>query len=408
MTLQFSRAFLMASVCVGLSALPSWALDGRRFLTKLNAALEINNIAVLPDTMTVDGNDIRFSDAKIKSPDGKIIAIGPVEIDNVQEVDGGYLVSQISTNSFELSTDAKDTKIVVEQGSIEGFHIREVTDNKSISTTSYADYTSFNGFSVLTKGETIISSGFFEVKTTADEAAGSLSSKGFGKDIIVNLENLTPEPNARETLKQVNLDLLQGSVDFSSSLTFETGLLNVDLFKLDFKDLGSLSLNFGITGYTSEFLKKVNEANAKAPKQPTDGKVLTPNEQEEYNAQLSAHSLALAALFSQLSFNEAEIEFVNKGLAELALQLGAQSQSQSPQDMKSLLKFAVPMYLGQLGLGQHAQKVTTAVNAFIDNPQKISASFKPDAPLPFIAFIGIISDLPAFLDTVKFTISAND
>lgn len=407
MTRFYPRSFLLAVGCVAIFAMPALAIDETDFLAKLNAALKQQNIELLPDTITSSSESVLLSNAKIRIANDQTIALGSVELDNIKAVDDGYLIGKITTESIEIVTDIKDSKIVVEPVSIENYHLRGNNDSTSISTTSYAELLSLNGFSLLAGNETIFNSGFISVTTTVDAQTDRITNEGSARDLVVNLKAAVDNAESLAKLEKLELATLNGQLDFSASTILGTGEVTLDRMKLDVADIGSIDFNFGINGYTPQFAKRLRELSANAPKFSDGEENLSPEEQAEKDKKHSAYAMGTLALFSQLSVKNAGLSFDNSGLVELVLNNAALDNNMEPDDIRNALKLSIPVYLSGAGLGPYTQRITGALTSFLDDPKNLTVEVAPNDPLPVVSFVGIVTDLPAFLDVAKLSVSAN-
>src|SRR5690606_4614939 len=113
-------------------AAPSFALDEKNLLEKLNAALSSNGIEVVPQSIEVDGDTVRFVNAKLKGSKFNDVTLPTITLDGVEDNNGGYTVASVTTEAFETAPDKEGMVFKVEAFSADTMHLPAVPDNKTI------------------------------------------------------------------------------------------------------------------------------------------------------------------------------------------------------------------------------------------------------------------------------------
>lgn len=412
MTLFAPRSFLLASSCIGLFATPALALDEKDFLAKLNASLQHTDMELLPDTMTVEGDDVSFTDAKLKMGGDQTVSMGPVTMDNIQEVDGGYLVGTISTQSFEISDSKSKSSLKLEPIMIESYHLPAVSDNRTVATTSYSAITTMSGFAVLQGGETLMSSGAIEMTTTIDETSNKMNTQAAMNDVVINLRGKNTNPETVEMLEALKTSTLAGDVQFSGSLALTTGHLDIDMLSFDAPDHGKFDLKFGFTGYTASFMDDLRKFNAMAPKAAAESEdsaaAKTPEQQAAEQKNSTELTLGLIGLAQQLSINNFSLRFEDDSLSERLIAYSAKRSNLEAEQLKNSIKGLVPLMLAQWGLQSLSTSASEAVTAFIDDPKSLTVAAAPAQPLPLPEILSVMSTPEALAKLINLQITAND
>lgn len=155
------------------------------------------------------------------------------------------------------------------------------------------------------------------------------------------------------------------------SWELQTGNLALDEYALDFKNVGRLNIAMDLSGYTLQFMKSLQEA-AKAAE-------ANPNRKEADQAM----ALAMLGLMQQLTFNSASIRFDDASITKKALDYAGSQQGVTGEQLAQSLKGLVPIMMAQLNLPELQNQVSSAVNAFLDNPKSLTISAEPEKPVPF-------------------------
>ncbi|WP_237681530.1 hypothetical protein [Agrobacterium vitis] len=172
------------------------------------------------------------------------------------------------------------------------------------------------------------------------------------------------------------------------SWELQSGTIDVQNYTLDFKNVGKLTVALGLSGYTLDLVKQLQET---ARAMETNAK--DPQAQQ-------ASGIAILGLMQQMSFLGADIRFDDAGITERALAYSGSQQGVSGKDMGQMVKAMTPLMLAQAKLGDFQNVVTSAVNAYIDNPKSLTISAEPQNPVPFPMIVGAAMGAPETLPKV--------
>ena len=90
------------------------------------------------------------------------------------------------------------------------------------------------------------------------------------------------------------------------------------------------------------------------------------------------------------------------------LEFIGKQQGMSASDIANQAKAIVPFLTGQLNHPELATQVSTAVNAYLDDPQNLEIAAEPAAPVPFAAIAAAGMGNPLELTkTLGVTVKAN-
>ena len=117
----------------------------------------------------------------------------------------------------------------------------------------------------------------------------------------------------------------------------------------------------------------------------------------------------MMGLAQQLTLHSAQIRFDDDTLTEKVLEFAARQQGARSKDVANQAKAMVPFMTMQLGNAELTAMATTAVSAFLDNPESLMIAAQPAAPVPFaLIMAGAMTAPQALPQQLGVTIKANE
>jgi hypothetical protein len=118
--------------------------------------------------------------------------------------------------------------------------------------------------------------------------------------------------------------------------------------------------------------------------------------------------MAMLGLMQQLTLHAASIRFDDDSLTKKVLDYLGKQQGMSGSDIANQAKAIVPFLTAQLNNPDLSAQITTAVNAFLDNPQNIEVAAAPTSPVPFaLIMAGAMSNPLDLTKTLGVKVTAN-
>jgi hypothetical protein len=205
------------------------------------------------------------------------------------------------------------------------------------------------------------------------------------------------DPKAQETIDKLALQHIAGSLTTKGSWELAPGTVKIAELALDLNDVGKLNISLGISGYTLEFMKSMQDA-IKASQ--TD-----PNKPEAQQAT----GLAMLGLMQQLTLDNAEISFKDASITKRVLDYAGAAQGVSGPQMANTLKALTPLMLAQLKLPDLQAAVSAAVSSYLDDPKNFTVTAAPAKPVPFPMIVGAAMGAPNTIPSViGLKVSANN
>ena len=116
----------------------------------------------------------------------------------------------------------------------------------------------------------------------------TISFEGTATGVNADLTSVE-DAKSKETIEALGLQTLNGNLNMSGSWEVETGTIDVEDYSVDFANVGKLSMSFGISGYTLDLVKQMQEQARTMQAQPQ-------NEQAQQAAGLAMLGLSTLKL----------------------------------------------------------------------------------------------------------------
>lgn len=393
--LRTYRLALAATTFLSISG-TAFALDGTDLVTKINAAYSLQGASIKPDSVTVDGTSVTLVGVTVVAtgnPQG--LKVGDVKMDGVaDDGKGGYTIETVTFPN--VSSTNEGVTVTASNLTLGGVTIpADATKNDVDSLIMYE--TGHAGPVSITKDGKEVAS---LAETTANMTARDDKS-GFDFDFAATglKADLTTvdDPKSKEVIDKLALQTIDGGITMNGSWDLKPGTIDIEEFAFDFKNVGRLNLAFGLSGYTLDLVRQMQES-LKAME-------ANPNKEEAQQAT----GLAMMGLMQQMTFDSASISFEDDSITKRVLEYVGSQQGMSGDQFAQALKAMVPIGVAQLNIPELQAAVTTAVTAYLDDPKSLTISAAPEKPVAFPVIMGAAMGAPNTLPQVLgVTVSAND
>ncbi len=388
-------ALFASTAFIGLTG-SAFALDGNDVLAKINAVNSAGGMTISAADVATDGSTVTLTDAKIdvkSGPDGGF-ALGTITMEGVEEADGGYNIERIGFSDINYAKDGNG--ITATDISMSGVHVPAEAKPGTLDGMIFYDSMHVGPIAITAKNEKVVS--IDEANATMNLAEDQskmdfdFNAAGFNVDL-----SSVKDPKGMDAIEKLGLQQINGEITMKGEWTLSDGKLDISEYSFDFADVGRLDLNLGITGYTMEFVKALQEATKAAQENPDQA------------AGQQAMGMAMMGLMQQLSYNGASIRFDDAGITAKLLEYAGSQQGVDGKQMAQSLKGMLPLLIGQLNMPDLQAQIVSAANAYLDDPKSIEVSAKPDQPVPFPQIMGAAMAAPQSLPQVlSVKITANE
>jgi hypothetical protein len=388
------RHLALTSALVLISAASAHAVEADAFGARLKAVFKDYGTQLDWSGISEDGSRLVLQGVTIESPGHpEKVAVGDVTLDDVTEQSGGYRIGTVTLPDYRTTEDG--TTVSASGLVITGLTVPAENEADPIAALMLYDSASLANLSVETGDKPVFSLTGLTMKITPPANGKPLEFNGIAEKFTADLAS-TADPQSKEVLDRMGYQTINGTVNVAGSWQPTDGRFDLAQYDIKVDNVGTFGMKFDIGGYTTEFLKKVQDLQKQMAAQPE-------------GADSSAQGLAMLGLMQELTFNAASIRWDDDSLTNKLLDFFAQSQGQKPADLANQVKAIVPFLMAQLNNPELANQVTQAVTAFLDNPKSFEITARPPSAVPFAVIVaGAMSDTPQELvKTLAVSVSAN-
>jgi hypothetical protein len=188
---------------------------------------------------------------------------------------------------------------------------------------------------------------------------------------------LVEDPSYKFFIDALGYQNLDGFFEMAGSWQPADGRWSLSQYDISIENAGTLGLKLDFGGFTPEVVKAIRE-------------ITTKQDEASAEADNSGNEMAMFGLMQQMTFNSATFRFDDDTLTSRAIDVVAKQQGRKPSDIVNFAKASLPFAMMQMNTPELTAEISTAINAYLDDPQSIEISATPPAPVPFamIAAIG--------------------
>ncbi|MBB3568634.1 hypothetical protein [Rhizobium sp. BK491] len=395
MTFYRTTRLMLCSAAMLSFASSAFALDGNDLLKKINDLYGQQGGSIAATGIDVDGSTVTLKGASFKAAGmDDSIPLGDITLDGVEENNGGYTIEEIDFADVDFTKDgasvsATDLKLT-------GVEIPADASKGDVSSLFYYQSAHAGAVSVTKDDVEVFSIEGADANTKKRDDKSGLDFDAKINGIKADLSKVD-DAKTKEAIEALKLQQIDGTVSMKGSWDMGPGTINISEYSFDFRDIGKLNLAFSISGYTPAFAKSLQDALKTVRSNP--------NQQE---AQQSA-GLAMLGLLQQLTFNSAQIRFDDASITARALDFAGKQQGVTGKQLADTLKAMTPIMMAQLNIPELQNAVSSAVNAYLDNPKSLTVTAAPGKPVPVPMIIGAAMGAPTTIpQVIGLKVSSND
>lgn len=377
--LKFSSPRSTAALAFGafaLAVLPaSAAPDPKAVADALVAAVgATDRAAVSYDGATASGETITIANYKVSQVDGDNVTIPSLVLEGVEaRPEGGFTAESMIFDNGS-GTRGKD-KVAWATGRIEGALIPTPEEIRAKADLRPLSHLSMSNLTVTKSGlETPLTVAGVEVavQPAADGTPGSFSSEV--KGIHVSTEMLSDRPQEKAILDALGYQQLDINVASAGSFDAASKTMILDQMSINATDVGTLIVKGKFSGISA-------------------GEVATARNTPEMRSEAKIDNL--------------EVRFENGGVVERALDMHAALTFGTREDAAKQVKAALPLFISLIGNDAFGAKLSKAVGDFLSDPQTITVSATPAAPVSMQDIFKTLRKPGALPDLLAVDVTAN-
>ncbi|MBB3288320.1 MULTISPECIES: hypothetical protein [unclassified Rhizobium] len=395
MTFYRTTRLMLCSAAILSFASSAFALDGNDLLKKINDIYGQQGASIAAGGIDIDGSTVTLKGASFKTADmGEAIPLGDITLDGVEESNGGYTIDEIDFADVDFKKDG--TAVSASDLKLSGVEIPADATKGDLGSLLYYKSAHAGEISVSKDGAEVFSIEDADATMNKRDDKSGLDFDAKINGIKADLSKVDDQ-KSKEAIEALKLQQIDGTIAMKGSWEIGPGTIDISEYSFDFKDIGKLNLAFSISGYTPAFAKSLQEALKTVRSNP--------NQQE---AQQSA-GLAMLGLLQQLTFNSAQIRFDDASITARALDFAGKQQGVTGKQLADTLKAMTPIMMAQLNIPELQNAVSSAVNAYLDNPKSLTVTAAPGKPVPVPMIIGAAMGAPTTIpQVIGLKVSSND
>ncbi len=346
---------------------PAFAYEAEDVASRLASSLAKMGYDISWSSSSLSGDDIVLENvmATMAGVEEKA-ALGAVELNGVAETDNGaYTIEMVSLPDYVIEEDK--FKISINGGSMSGLYLPPEGAEKTVRALLPYSAAGLAGINMTGPDGEFFNMTNIQAVINLSEEAGPLDFTTIIEKFTFNSTSL-PESEGRATLSALGYSVVEGSVDSSGVWDPVDGRMVLEKLAIQVNDAGTLDMTMDIGGYTMEFMESFQTLQKKMVEEGENGN--------------GSAGIAMLGLMQQIIFNSASIRFDDNSLTNRVLEFVAAQQGVTPSDIVNQAKAVLPFALAQLNNPEFSAEVTSAVSAYLDNPQNLEISAKPGTPLP--------------------------
>ena len=362
------RRLAFSGILLAVPFNPAFAQDATAVADLLKAAVAKQGIDISWTKVSGDASQMVLEGVAVKpASEAESLPIGNITLAGISEQDGGYRVETLTTDPFSKSEDG--VSLDISSFVIDGMNIPAADSTDPLDSVMLYDGMKLDSMTAKVGDKTAFSMNGLNVEMTAPADGKPMEFKGAAEKFTADL-TLVDDAEAKEVINALGYQNISGYLEMAGSWQPADGSLSLSQYDITIDNGGTLGLTFDLGGYTLDFIKSMQETTQKLAAAPAGG-------------DNSAAGLAMLGLMQQLTLKGASIRFDDDSLTNKSLDLVATRSRAKRTDITNQAKAIVPFLTAQLNNPELAQQISTAVNAYLDNPKSIEVSAEPDAPVPF-------------------------
>lgn len=321
------------------------------------------------------------------------LSVGDVTLEGISEDNGGFTIDTVSTQAFSRTEDG--VHINTTPFIVHGLVVPAEGGTDALSSILFYRTAELENMTVRVGDKTAFSMDNFSVEVTPPSDGQALQFSGGAEKFTSDL-TLVEDQQSRKVIEALGYQNISGSMEIGGSWQPSDGKVVLSRYDITVDDAGTFGMSFDFSGYTTDFIKSLQEMQKKMADKPE-------------GADNSAEGMAMLGLLQQLTFNGASVRFTDDSLTNKILEYVAKQQGMSPKDVANQAKAIVPFGMAQLNNPELTAQVTAAVSTYLDNPKSIEIAARPSSPVPFaLIMAGAMSNPADLTKTLGVSVRANE
>lgn len=377
------KSFLLAGLLVATGAPAALALEADAVGERLKALLDRQQIDIAYGAARLSGDDVVLEDVTVRSEaGGGALPLGELVLEDVREEgDGSLVVGTVAMDDFRHQAD--DVTVSLTDLRIEGLVLPADLASDPFGGAMRYERMEVARLDVEGRDGPIatLENAHADVAIAEDD---TMTVAGVADSFSLNLRAMMADSaNAAAALAELGYEQLRGHARMEGSWRPSDGRVTLANYEATIENAGTLNIMVDFAGYTPAFITTMEE--------------LSDSMEESGGQNNSAQGMAMLGMMQQLTFHGMTLRFTDDSLTGRLLDYTARKQGSRPADVIAQAKAVIPMqlkpYLGEELTGA----LTEAVGDFLENPETLEISARPETPVPFAMLMGAAMGSPDLL-----------
>lgn len=334
------------------------------------------------DSFTVKGASITF-------PNGKPVNIANIQFNGVLEnSDGSISVNSVRYENISFSSE--QVSVTMGEAALDNFTLPSKTNPDAVRSMVYFSGLSGSDIKIVVAGKQVASMAVLKVNYGEITSDKPIAMNGELSGVSLDLSD-AGDARFKGMMGALGYDgKFSGQLLLGGSWNPADGRMSVDKYDIQLDNVGTLSVLFTISGYTTDLAKRIQKAS-----QGTSGS--------------QAAGMAMMQELPNLFFESAKISFKDDSITNRVLKMQAAQMGGTPDDVAKMVPVMLPLVLGGLGNPEFTTMVQGAAGRFVAEPGNITISAKPEKPMAFSELMGIGMAAPtSLIGTLAVNVTANE
>ena len=371
----------------------AFAQDASAISDRLKAAIAKQGINITWSGVTGDASSMVLEGVAV-APVGETekLEIGKVTLEGITEDGGNYSVETVTTAPFSKTEDG--VAVDASEFVISGMTIPAENETDALASMMMYEGADLAHLTVKVGDKTAFAMENLGFEMTPPADGNPLEFTGAAEKFSADL-TLIEDARSKAAIEALGYQNITGYFELAGSWQPKDGRIALSQYDISVENAGTYGMSFDFGGYTLDFIKSLQEMQKKMAEQPE-------------GADNSATGMAMLGLMQQLTLHAASIRFDDDSLTKKVLDYLGKQQGMSGSDIANQAKAIVPFLTAQLNNPDLSAQITSAVNAFLDNPQNIEVAAAPTSPVPFaLIMAGAMSNPLDLTKTLGVKVTAN-
>ena len=411
-----ARLLLLSGVATAALTGSAWALEAQAFVDRASEVYKVVGYDITFGEATLDGDTITVDGATVGIIAGEGV-IEPMEFDaelvfsGVEErEDGSYFAQSLTIPDIDADFAGEEDAqghITLSDIRADGLYLPAGDTVPTEALLQLVGSISTGPLSITRNGDEVISIDSMEAASTFNPEQGStelvdLRSTLDIAGIWLDLSTVPEEdPAAGAVIEALGLTEIRGDITQDMTWTMADGRMVVDEFLFDFADIGALNITADMSGITPEVLDQIYAMQASMA---TDAAGATGEQTEE---QIQAQAMQGMALMQDVNVVGASIRYDDAGLADKAIDFGAEQAGVDRAGYTEGLKATLPQILAGSGVPALNDVVVPAVSDFLDDPQSLEVSVAPAEPTSLLVLAAAAANPAGLIEALGLAVESN-